>query len=44
MQNIVTVGVDQSVSNSALYKHICLEIIKNLYKSSGKYDVQQQYK
>ena len=33
---MVTIGVDQSLSNSAIYEHIWLEKIKNLYKTSGK--------
>ena len=39
-----TIGVDQSLSNSEMHKHICLEKIKKLYKSAGKYNYQQQYK
>ena len=39
---MVTIGFDQSLSNSAMYEHICLENIKKLYKSSGKFDDQQQ--
>ena len=42
--HMVSIGVYQSLSNSALYEHICLENIKKLYKSSGKCDDQQQYK
>ena len=34
----------QPLSNSALYKHICLENTKYIYKLSGKCDDQQQYK
>ena len=41
---MVTVGIDQSLSNSPLYKHRCLENINKLYKSSGKCDNQQRYK
>ena len=43
-QYIVTIGVYQSSRNSAIYEHRCLENIKNLCKSSGKHDDQQQYK
>ena len=41
---MVIIGVDQSLSNSALYKHICLEIIKRIYTYDGKCDYQHQYK
>ena len=41
---MVTIGKDQSLSNSDLYRNRRLENIKKLYKSSGKYDYQQQYK
>ena len=40
---MVIIGADQSLSNIALYKHRCLENIKNLYKSAGKCDDQHQY-
>ena len=40
---MVTIGVYQQSSNSALYDHICLENIKKLYKSSGRCNNQQQY-
>ena len=43
-QHIVTIGVDQSLSNSAMYEHRYLENICKLYKISGKCDNQQQYK
>ena len=39
-----TIGVDQSVSNSALYEHRCLWNIKRIYKYSDKRDYHQQYK
>ena len=39
-----TYGVDQSLSNNALYEHKYLGKIRNLYKSSGERDNQQQYK
>ena len=41
---MVTIGIDQSLSNSALYKHRCLENIKKLYKSAGKWDDQYKYR
>ena len=41
---MVIIGLDQSLSNSSLYEHGCLENIKKLYKSTVKYDDQQQYK
>ena len=43
-QHMVTIVVGQSSSNSKTYEHRCLENIKKLYKSSGKYDDQQQKK
>ena len=39
-----TIGIDQSLSNNSLYEHKYLENIKTLYKQSGKYDNQQQFK
>ena len=41
---MVTIGVEQSLSNSVMYKHRCLENIKKLYRTTGKCDDQQQYK
>ena len=41
---MVIIGVDQSLSNSALFEHRCLENIKKLYKLAGKCDDQQQFK
>ena len=41
-QHMVIIGMDQSLSKSALYKHRCLEIIKILYKLAGKCDDKQQ--
>ena len=32
---MVTIGVDQYLSNSAMHQHKCLENIKNVYKSTG---------
>ena len=42
--HIHTIGIDQSLSNNALYEHKCLENIKKLYKQAGKCDEQQQFK
>ena len=39
-----TIGIDQSLSNDALYEHKCLQKIKELYKYAGKCDYQQQFK
>ena len=39
-----TIGIDQSLSNKAIYEHKCLQIIKELYKHAGKCDDQQQFK
>ena len=41
---MLTIGVDQNLSNIAMYEHTCLENIKKLYKSAGKWDYQQHYK
>ena len=41
---MVTIVVDQFLSESSLHEHICLENIKKLYKSAGKCDDQQKYK
>ena len=43
-KNRVNVGVDRSLSNSEMYEHICIENIRKLYNSSGKFDEQKQYK
>ena len=43
-QHMVVLGVVQSLSNSALYKHRCLGNIKKLYKSAGKCYDRQKYK
>ena len=42
--HVNTIGIDQSLSNSALYEHKCLQNIKKLYKRSSKCDNQQQLK
>ena len=39
-----TIGIDQSLSNSAIFEYICLQKIKKLYKHAGKCDDQQQIK
>ena len=36
-----TIGIDQSLSNSALFEHKCLQKPKNLYKHTGKCDDQE---
>ena len=41
---MVTIGVDQSLSNSDLYEHVFLENINKLCKNSGKFNNNQQYK
>ena len=40
---MVTIGFDQSVSNSAMNEHICLENINKLLKSAGRFHAQQHY-
>ena len=42
--HIHTIGIDQSLSNNAIYEHKCIENIKKLYKQAGKCDDQQQFK
>ena len=37
-----TIGIDQLLSNSALFEHRCLQNIKKVYKRAGKCDGQQQ--
>ena len=41
---MVTIEVYQSLSNSDLYEHRCMDNIKKLYKNAGKCDYQHQYK
>ena len=41
---MVTIGLDQLLSKSAICKHRSLENIKKLYTSSHKCDNQQEYK
>ena len=43
-QHMVTIGLDQSLSNSAMYEYRFLKNIKKLYKCSEKCDDQKQYK
>ena len=42
--HVNNIGIDQSLSNSALYEHKCLQNVKKLYKYAGKYDNQKQLK
>ena len=39
-----TIGIDQSLSNNAIYEHKCIVNINKSYKQSGKCDNQQQLK
>ena len=41
---VKTIGIDQSLRNSALFIHICLQNINKLYKHAGKCNNQQQFK
>ena len=43
-QHMVIIGIYQLLSNSAIYEYRCLENIKKLYTSAGKFDDQHQYK
>ena len=40
--HVQTIGIDQSLSNNAIFENKCLENIKTLHKQSGKSDNQQQ--
>ena len=42
--HVQTIGIDQSLSNNAIYEYKCLENIKKLYKQYGKCDDQQQFR
>ena len=42
--HVQTIGIDQLLSNNAIYEHKCLENIKKLYKQAGKCDNQKQFK
>ena len=39
-----TIGIDQSLKNSALFEHRCIKNIKKLYQHAGKCDDQQQFR
>ena len=39
-----TIGIDQSLRNSALFEHRCLKNINKVYQHAGKCDKQQQFK
>ena len=41
---MITIGIDQSLSNGAMYEHRCLENINKLYTSSVKCDDKMQFK
>ena len=41
---MVTIVIDQLLSECAMFKHICIENNKKLYTSAGKYDDQLQFK
>ena len=41
---MVANGVEQSLSKSDFHEYRCLENIKKLFKTTGKYEDQQQYK
>ena len=38
------IGIDQSLSNSAIFEHIFIKNIKKLYQNDGKCDVQKNSK
>ena len=42
--NVNNMGIDQSLINSALFKHISLQKTNKLYTHDGKCDNQQQFK
>ena len=41
---VKTIGIDQSLSNSALFEHRCIHNINKLYKHTRKFDDQQKFK
>ena len=43
-QHMVTIGVDQLLSDSTIHEHRCMEKIKKLNKSSIECNNQQNYK
>ena len=42
--HVKTIGIDQYLSNNALFEHKCLQNTKKLYKGACKCDDQQQLK
>ena len=42
-KHMAIIGVDQSLSNSAMYEYRCIENINKLYKYAVKCDNQQKY-
>ena len=42
--HVQTIGIDQSLSNNALYEHKCLQNTNKLYKHAGKCDNQKKFK
>ena len=42
--HVKTIGIEQYLSNSALFEHRFLQNINKLYKHAGKCDDQQQFK
>ena len=43
-EHMVTIGIEKSLRNSAIYEHLYLENIKKLYKHADKCDNQHHYK
>ena len=41
---VKTIGIDQSLSNRASFKHKCLNNIKKIYQHAGKCEDQQKFK
>ena len=41
--HVNTIGIDQSLSNSDIFRHRCLQNTNKLYKYSGKCDNQQKF-
>ena len=41
---VKTIGIDQSLSNNAIFVHKCLQNIKKLYKHAGKCNDQKKFK
>ena len=42
--HVQTIGIDQYLSNNAIYEHKCLENIKKLYKQAGQCDYRKLFK